>query len=192
MNHPFTAPGFPARSGWTSFSATTFVGAGVAVTWLETINHLDAWLLAWMQQHATPTGIRVAAAISLLGSPVAMWILALSLGSVLVRGRRWVLLAGWIAAVGGGSLLELGFKALIHRPRPPNALAHLYHPSWSFPSGHALGSLIGFGMLAYVLLHLWIRRPRSRVCVVVGSGLLGGTWLFICIASVEVARRRQT
>jgi len=44
--------------------------------------------------------------------------------------------------------------------------AFLYHDTWSFPSGHAMGSLIGYGMLAYVLTLLWIhsRGGQSPWC----------------------------
>jgi undecaprenyl-diphosphatase len=185
------------------------------VTWCDTITRFDTWLLTWMQLHATPAGIRAAAGISLLGSAVALWILGLGMGIVLATGRRWIILAGWFAACGGGGLLEFTLKNLIRRPRPPGAEAHLYHWSWSLPSGHALDSLVGYGMLAYVLTVLWVDHPSRRLWVLVGAAVLiaaigfsrlylgvhyfsdvvagyvvGALWLSVCIWRVEVARRR--
>src|SRR2546422_3373483 len=102
----------------------------------------------------------------------------------------------------------------IRRPRPPYAAAFLHHYSWSFPSGHAMGSLIGYGMLAYVLAVLWIHRRSAQISVVLGAALLilaiglsrlylgvhyfsdvmggyaaGLLWLSACISGLEVARR---
>jgi undecaprenyl-diphosphatase len=77
-----------------------------------------------------------------------------------------------------------------------------------------MGSLIGYGMLAYVLAVLWIHRRRARLAVMLGAILLivaiglsrlylgvhyfsdvvggyaaGLLWLSACISGLEVARR---
>src|SRR5438876_380376 len=124
-----------------------------------------------------------------------------------------ILLVGWLAAFAGGGLLDVVLKLLIRRPRPPGAAAFLQHFSWSFPSGHAMASLIGYGMLAYVLTLLWIHRRSAQIAVVLGAALLiiaigfsrlylgvhyfsdvvggyaaGVLWLSACISGLEVAR----
>ena len=78
-----------------------------------------------------------------------------------------------------------------------------------------MGSLIGYGMLAYVLTLLWIHSRGGQIAVVLGAALLvvavglsrlylglhyfsdvvggyaaGVLWLSACISGVEVARRR--
>ncbi len=78
-----------------------------------------------------------------------------------------------------------------------------------------MGSLIGYGMLAYVLVVLVVQRRALRVGVVVGAAVLivavglsrlylgvhyfsdvvggyaaGVLWLSACISGIEVARRR--
>jgi undecaprenyl-diphosphatase len=135
-------------------------------------------------------------------------------GLVLAARREWILLGGWLAAFAGGGLLDGVLKLVIRRPRPPYADAFLQHFSWSFPSGHAMGSLIGYGMLAYVLMLLWIHRRSAQIAVALGAALLivaiglsrlylgvhyfsdvvggyaaGVLWLSACISGVEVARR---
>jgi len=180
----------------------------------DPLTHFDMALLDWMHAHATPAGYAFFNAITLLGSPVAMTVLALALALFLARHREWILLGGWLAAFAGGGLLDEVLKLVIQRPRPPYAGAFLQHYSWSFPSGHAMGSLIGYGMLAYVIVVLWIHSRRGQIAVVLAAALLivaiglsrlylgvhyfsdvvggyaaGLLWLSACISGVEVARR---
>ena len=79
-----------------------------------------------------------------------------------------------------------------------------------------MGSLVGYGMLAYVLLALAPRTRRFQWLIVSGSALLiiaigvsrlylgdhyfsdvvggyaaGVLWLSVCITGVEIGRRRQ-
>ena len=180
----------------------------------DPLTRFDATLLEWVHAHATPAGYAVFDAISLLGSPVMLTILALGVGLLLAARRQWILLAGWLAAFAGGGLLDAALKLAIRRPRPPYAAAFLHHYTWSFPSGHAMGSLIGYGMLAYLLVVLWTHRRSTRISIVLGAALLivaigfsrlylgvhyfsdvvggyaaGVLWLSACISGLEVARR---
>ncbi len=152
-------------------------------------------------------------AVSLLGSPIAMTIVCAVLSSTLAaRGRRTAALAVLLVQ-GGGGLLNLTLKSLVKRPRPPGSELVLHGFSWSFPSGHAMGSLIGYGMLCYCLGQYWtvsrnVRRTvfalaivtvlaigTSRVALgvhyrgdVVGGYLIGATWL---AAGIAVLRRAE-
>jgi undecaprenyl-diphosphatase len=180
----------------------------------DPLTQFDVTLLTWVHERATPAGYAISNAISLLGSPVTMSVLALGVGLLLAARRQWILLGGWLAAFAGGGLLDEVLKLVIRRPRPPYAAAFLPHYSWSFPSGHAMGSLIGYGMLAYVLVVLWIHRRSAQLSVVLGAALLIGAiglsrlylgvhyfsdvvggyaagllWLSACISGLEVARR---
>jgi len=164
--------------------------------------------------HATPAGYAVFNAISLLGSPVVLTVLALTVALVLGVRRHWIVLGGWVAAFAGGGLLDAMLKLMIRRPRPPYAARFLPHYSWSFPSGHAMSALIGYGMLAYLLVVLWTHRRSTRISIVLGAALLivaiglsrlylgvhyfsdvvggyaaGVLWLSTCISGLEVARR---
>ena len=155
----------------------------------------------------------IAAAISHVGSPLAMTILAFAGALTLVALGEWLKLTGWVAAFSGASLIDRWLKVVVHRPRPVYAARLLPHPTWSFPSGHAMGSLVGYGMLAYLLVlasHGKPSRQRSIVIVattlilvigitrlylgvhylsdVVGGYAAGLIWLATCIALVELAR----
>jgi undecaprenyl-diphosphatase len=127
-----------------------------------------------------------------------------------------VVLSAWVAAFGGAGVLTLVLKNLIRRPRPPAASEFLYGTSFSFPSGHALGSLVGYGMLAYVVGSMWVDTNRGRFQLVIGTAALiiaiglsrlylgvhyfsdvvagyavGVLWLSVCISGLQVAQRRR-
>ncbi len=180
----------------------------------DPLTQFDVALLDWLHSHATPTGYAIFHAITVLGSPVTLTVLALGGGLLLAVRRQWIVLGGWVAAFAGGGLLDEVLKLVIQRPRPPYAGAFLQHYSWSFPSGHAMGSLIGYGMLAYVLVVLWIHPRGTQISVLLGAALLivaiglsrlylgvhyfsdvvggyaaGLLWLSACISGLEVARR---
>jgi membrane-associated phospholipid phosphatase len=177
----------------------------------DPLTQFDARLFAWTQAHATPTGHLIFSAISFLGSLQVMSTLALGVGLFLIVRRRWLAFAGWGAALAGGGLLDGILKVLIQRPRPPTAAALLQH-SWSFPSGHAMGSLIGYGMFAYLLVTLWVHARRAQIAIVASAVLLivaigvsrlylgvhyfsdvaggyaaGLLWLSACASGLEVA-----
>ena len=181
----------------------------------EPITQFDLRVLEWLRAHSTPLGDMVFTAISLLGSPLAMAILALTVGLWLIRRRKWTILVVWLIAVLGGQVLAIAFKLIIHRPRPPGAAAFLHNMSWSFPSGHAMGSLIGYGMLSYLAIILWLHRHGWQIALAAGavllilligvsrlylgvhyfSDVLAGysgavLWLSVCISALEVVRRR--
>src|SRR5262249_56884002 len=86
--------------------------------------------------------------------------------------------------------------------------------NFRFASGHWMGSIIGYGLLAYVLVLLlpW-RRAKAAVVValavlilgigfsriylgahwltdVIGGFTLGACWLAVCVAILETFRRR--
>ena len=122
------------------------------------------------------------------------------------RGREAAMLA---SAVAGGALALPILKALFDRPRP-DLLWHLVvQGDWSFPSGHAMGSMILYPLLGYiagttrgparagllaalgVILSLLIGMSRVVLGVhwasdVVGGWLIGGA---VLLAALGIFRR---
>jgi membrane-associated phospholipid phosphatase len=157
---------------------------------------------------------RLFLAVTQLGSVPALAVVALAVALFLLLRRRLVLATVWLVAVVGGGLLDSGLKEFFERERPPYRDPAITSTSKSFPSGHAMGSFIGYGLLAYLLV-VRLRRPWARVAVVIGLGLLvlaigasrlylgahylsdviggyavGGFWLATCISALEMLRRR--
>jgi membrane-associated phospholipid phosphatase len=144
-----------------------FGGVTEDVVHHDPLTVFDLSLLQTLRAHATPTGDGVFVAISLIGSPISMAVVAFAGAVRLATRRAWVLLGGWAAAFVGAAVLAEALKLVIHRPRPTGAAAFLHGASFSFPSGHSLGSLVGYGMLAYLLV---ITQPgRRRQAIIVGS-----------------------
>ena len=193
-----------------------FAGISEDVIHHDPLTQFDLTVAEILHGYGTPVLIQLAKVISLLGSPgfVAAWSLVVCV--VLLKQRQRVLLVGWIAALAGGGLLDLGLKLAFRRPRPTWEAPYLVEHGWSFPSGHAMGSLVAYGMLAYVLvLHLQSKVARwaviaSAVVLVLAigftrlflgvhffsdviAGYAGGTvWLGVCISGLEVLRRKAS
>lgn len=154
----------------TSLALFAFVAAnvndGLALT------KFDAELAAELHQHAqaTPTAVAVFRPITVLGS--AAWLTTFAIVGVLLllrRGHRHVSRV-W-GLVFAGALLQYGLKAYFQRHRPIFSDPLVLESSWSFPSGHAMGSVIGYGLLAY-LLCLLLPRWRLRATVLAFTTLL--------------------
>jgi membrane protein DedA with SNARE-associated domain/membrane-associated phospholipid phosphatase len=192
-----------------------FAGITEDVLHHDPLTTFDVAILRFLRSHATDRGDRIFSAISLLGSPVAMGVLGAGVGVILAIRRQWTLLAGWLAAFAGAGVLTAVLKNVIQRPRPIGAERFLSGNSFSFPSGHALGSLIGYGMLTYLLL-LVVHGRRQQTFIVGGafvlvlaigfsrlylgvhyfSDIVGGyaaglLWLSACVSGLEVVRRRS-
>jgi undecaprenyl-diphosphatase len=178
----------------------------------DPLTQFDLTLLDWLQAHHGAAGDQVFRAISALGSPLVLITVALGVAVFFVISKQGLLLEGWVLAFLGGALLNNVLKSVIHRPRP-YAGAGLYQ-GWSFPSGHAMVSLIAYGMLGYILIILGPRSRRARLAIVgcatllvlaiglsrlylgahyvsdvVGGYAAGMLWLSTCISGLEVTRR---
>src|SRR2546429_3610911 len=115
-----------------------FAGVTEDVIHHDPLTQFDVALLDWLHARATATGYAVFNAISLLGSPVTLTILALAVALLLAARREWIVFAGWLPAFARGRLLDVGLKLVICRPPPPGAPVFLQRFSWRFPGGPAM------------------------------------------------------
>jgi undecaprenyl-diphosphatase len=151
--------------------------------------------------------------VTQLGSVDLMIGLVMAVGLLLLVRRQRLLALVWLFAVAGGGLLDAGLKLVFQRERPPFRDHGILETTASFPSGHSMGSVIAYGLLAYFLALVmprgWTRRAIiaglvlvvlligcSRVCLgahyfsdVLGGFLVGTAWLAACISGIEVVRR---
>jgi len=181
----------------------------------EPLTQFDRVLSAQLHLRATPAGIDFFRVMSFIGSPPSWTVIAVAVLVWLMQTRQHLLAGSWAAAILGSGLLDFALKLLVHRPRPVFATPFDIAPGWSFPSGHSMGALVGFGMIAYFLL-LRTRSPAARVAIVstaalltllvgfsrlylgvhffsdvVGGFAVGIVWLSACVTGLEVARRRR-
>lgn len=177
----------------------------------------DITAAASIHSTITPFSIRVFEFITNIGSPVAMVFVAIAGALTMFVQKHRLLAYAWAAAAGGGAIIDWVFKTSVHRSRPEYAAAFLHGSSYSFPSGHAMGSIIGYGFLAYaIVLNAkrvgWHRRMIfglaalltlligiSRVYLgvhypsdVVGGWAAGFAWLSVVITGYQVVSGRST
>jgi undecaprenyl-diphosphatase len=181
------------------------------------LTQFDLRLARGLEEHARthPSLLEFCRFITDLGGIAAMVVATLVGSSLLLINQRRFVAAVWIAAAVGGGLLTLIVKEEVARARPSNPDAMVRERNKSFFSGHSMGSMIGYGMLSYVLF-LGVRRRWlcalvlaaltvlvllvgfSRLYLrahfftdVLGGYCIGAFWLAVCISGLEVVRRRR-
>ncbi len=118
-----------------------------------------------------PSALQALRWVSDLGDVLVLTplVLVVVLG-LLWRGQR-ALALGFGLAVLGNSLAVRVLKGLFDRPRPPGA-DELLTSGASFPSGHAAGALLVYGLLLWLVLP-WLDRCRARALLALaGAGLI--------------------
>jgi undecaprenyl-diphosphatase len=156
--------------------------------------------------------VSIVKAVTWLGSGGVLWTLIGIAVVVLAIRRRWRL-AIYLLVTGAGELaLDPVLKALVGRLRPVVAHPVAYGNGDSFPSGHALGSIVCYGALFLVflpatrgvwrrvfiavILTLIVAIGASRLLLgvhylsdVLGAWALGITWLGITAFAFELSRQ---
>jgi undecaprenyl-diphosphatase len=178
---------------------------------LESADHrAAAGLNALVADHAAVVG--AVKAVTWLGSSGVLWTVTGTAAVVLAIRRRWWL-AVYLLVVGAGALtLDPVLKSLVGRLRPVVAHPIAYGTGDSFPSGHALGSIVCYGALFLVFLPatrghwrrlftvaiitLIVAIGASRLLLgvhylsdVLGAWALGITWLGVTAFAFELSRR---
>jgi membrane-associated phospholipid phosphatase len=185
------------------------------------LTQLDARLSSRLEAeaHEAPTLTRLVFGVTTLGNGEVLATVGGSVALILLalmvkRRRHYMLAACWIIAATGGAVLNHELKAFFQRQRPQFEQPFVHLSDYSFPSGHAMSSLIIYGMLAYLLV-LAVPKRWLRVTVVGVTALLvlaigcsrpylgahwpsdvaggftvGAAWLTLCITPAEIMRRR--
>lgn len=164
--------------------------------------------LNWLHQFANPALDRLMLAIThLLDPPIATPVFLVVL-LILWLKRRWQEALIFAIACIGAVILNNALKLVFRNPRPVLWMRLISETSYSFPSGHALGSMVLYGMIAFLLARHF---PRYRgwfygaavlligaigfsrlylgvhwVTDVVGGWGMGFLWLMICITMLRL------
>jgi membrane protein DedA with SNARE-associated domain/membrane-associated phospholipid phosphatase len=177
------------------------------------VPEFDLFLAAAMHETATPSSIAFWTEIIRFGSlpVVAIPGFALALWLLYVR-KSWLPLIGLAASLVGSTLLDLAVKHFFAHQHGPTGMSGA--ATMGTPSGQSLGSLVGYGIVAYFMI-LISRRHGVRVLIALAAFALvlsisfgrvylgeryfsdivaglaaGGVWLAGCLTGLEVARRR--
>jgi membrane protein DedA with SNARE-associated domain/uncharacterized integral membrane protein len=177
---------------------------------------VDWWVMHNVRHLRTSIVTKIMTAFTHLAGGMAITAGSLVIIIYLLFRKRFDYLMAYISAIIGGSVLVLLLKVAIHRRRPVTETSLFGAGGWSFPSGHAMMSVVFYGMILY----LTIRRVHSwelRVFMVVAAGFVvfllglsriylqvhylsdviagyaGGLfWLTVCITALEVYRKKTT
>ncbi|WP_336711161.1 phosphatase PAP2 family protein [Arthrobacter sp. USHLN218] len=149
---------------------TAFAGVYDAVTEGDGVAELDHPLLAFAKTLRSPGLDLLATAYTDLGGTVGMPILAVLATITLAwRRRSWTPVILIPAAALGSLLMTVSGKPFFGRSRP--ALSDAvppYEHSASFPSGHALNSIVIAGIVAYLII-LRLRSRRSQYLTIAAA-----------------------
>lgn len=192
-------------------SAAVFAEAMEAMDADETLGLFDTRLAEVLSQRMSPGALRAISLLTHLGDPLPLTALVVLVGAALLwRGHRWLAL-GWVVACAGNGVLNRLLKQIFERVRPVHEHGFAVADGYSFPSGHTSGSLVVYGMLAYLGVRLLPPRwhlpsvllaaalafaiGASRVLLQVHwvSDVLAGfasglAWLVACILAIELRR----
>jgi undecaprenyl-diphosphatase len=180
----------------------------------EELSRLDHAFSGAIGQTVSPGTRAVFAAVTHLGDRLILTALGIAVAiALVVRGER-LLAQGWVVAIGGNAAVNQILKSVFERARPLHDHGSAIAIGWSFPSGHASGSVILYGMLAYVVIrtlpaawHLPTVLLASGMAFTIGcsrvfiqvhfasdvvAGFASGTaWLALCIGGIELIRYRR-
>ena len=177
------------------------------------VPEFDLFLAAAMHETATPFSVAFWSRVSSAGNLLIVALPGVALSLYLTyRTRSKLPVLGFAASLIGSAALDAVVKHFFaHQHAPLIAGGGV---AMGTPSGQALGSLVGYGMVAYFLV-LLARRHATRVLVACAAVLLivsisfgrmylgeryfsdivaglaaGSVWLSACLTGLEVARRK--
>lgn len=186
-----------------------FGGIAEDVATGDLLTVIDVRVADWFHGHATPALTQCMLFITNLHGPAAISMLIGLAAVYLVWKHDWYWLICLLVTVPSGMLLNVLVKYAFHRARPSFDHPLLVVSSYSFPSGHAAGTTLFYGVLAAMLVSK-IAAWRFRVIIVLAmialiflvslsrvylgvhylSDVLGGfaeamAWLALCLVGIH-------
>ncbi len=182
----------------------------------DRITAADTHIAAWLHARTSPAWTHLFLFVTFVGGPIGTTIIAIFLVLLLAWRGRWYRMLTLVLVVPGGAVLNQVLKALFSRPRPPPADALIYASGYSFPSGHAMESILLYGLLAafatdsslnsgvrvlvLLIATAWIGLidfSRLYLGVHYLSDILAGTaagitWLVFCVTAVRLFQQGST
>ncbi len=200
---------FIVLGGW------LFAGVAADVLHGDPLVRVDHSVAIFLHSRTTAPFTLLMRAVSFCGKPTTLLAAVLALAIYFALRRRWRDAWMVVVALGGGELLNPLLKEIFARQRPSFNDPLVLLTSYSFPSGHATGATIFYGLAAYLIarhVERWTGRVLAVVAAVVVdlligfsriylgahylSDVIGGfgvgmVWLAIVVTAFETLRRRR-
>jgi membrane-associated phospholipid phosphatase len=213
---PATATGSPwRRLIWALPALGLFAGLASQIGPGQPLSRFDSTLAQALGQQLDLDTLQAFSWPTWLGNPAPVTVLTIGVALFLLWRRERLQTGIWLLGVLGNTLLNWSLKQGFARVRPPHLHGVVMETGYSFPSGHASGVLVTYGLLAWLLLQHSPRRwqlpvllacgalvltaPVSRVLLQVHyasdvlAGLASGSvWLLLCLSLADWLRQRQT
>ena len=177
----------------------------------------DDGILRWMGANGAPWLDMAALEVTALGARMVVYMVVLVASAFLWQSRHHYSAALlWVSVIGAG-LINTVLKVSFNRPRPDVFPWRTQHVGLaSFPSGHAMTSIVVYGTLAFLIARLaptaWLKRLvwalAAAVVVLVGLSrlylvvhypsdvvagfIIGGAWAIVCALGMEAVRYFRT
>lgn len=173
----------------------------------------DKIILLWIHSFASPTLDRIMQTVTHLNDPhTAVVVVIVAMG--LLLWRQYYQEAKIFAIdCAGGVILSYGLKSVFGKTRPDLWESAVKEVSFSYPSGHALGSTVLYGFLAYLLatrfpqwswliyllavsaigaiglsrLYLGVHWPTD----IIGGYGIGFLWVMLCITMLKLQKMQE-
>jgi membrane-associated phospholipid phosphatase len=183
------------------------IAGGIALG--SRLSTIDAMLTKSIKTHATGISLQIFSVVTHFGDRPILFVIGVIVTVLLWRIRRRLLAIGWAITLAGNAILNPMMKQLFERLRPLNEQGMANELGWSFPSGHASGATVTYGMLAYVALrtlhpvwHLPVMLVVISLVLTVGISRIflqvhfasdvaagfgsGLAWLSLCVMVIEL------
>ena len=181
----------------------------------EAIVSIDNWVLDNILYFRTPFVTWIMIIITNIGEWITVYLLSIPITIYMLAKKRIGSAIGYVVAVIGGGGLSILLKYAIGRERPISETTLIRVGGFSFPSGHAMLSVVFYGMIAYFLIKrsntwkmkLFIMTSTGFMIFLIGltrlylhvhylsdviAGYVGGMfWLIICITGLEIYQKRR-
>ncbi len=172
---------------------------------------LDDGVITWLHGYWGPYTNQLLLLLTMLGDPYVLGLLLIAVGVALLARGRWIDALGLAVAGAGAGIINELLKSVFQRVRPDLFNGPFHLTTYSFPSGHSMGSIACYGMLAFIGIRL-LRGRGAKIALglaaallilgvglsriyfgvhyptdVIGGFLAGAAWLVIAIAIVQAA-----
>ncbi len=174
----------------------------------------DQTILLWIHAFANPTLDRLMQIITRFNDPNVVSIMAGFALILLLWKRCYPEVKIFLIDCAGGVILSYGLKSVFGKTRPDLWQSPIKEVSFSYPSGHALGSIVFYGFLAHLIatrypqfswliyllaaafigaiglsrLYLGVHWPTD----IIGGYGIGFLWLTFCITMLKLQKLKST
>ena len=173
----------------------------------------DRLILIWIHSLANPTLDGVMQTVTRLNDPDIVSVIAGFALIILLWKQCYPEAKIFMVDCAGGVILSYGLKSVFGKTRPDLWESAIKEVSFSYPSGHALGSTVLYGFLAYLFakrfpqfswliyliavtligaigssrLYLGVHWPTD----IIGGYGIGFLWLTLCITMLKLQKMKQ-